>query len=85
MSRSSLPIAFAGLALCIATITTVATSHNQQPASPVTAPDVTKLGPQVGEKVPDFTLPDQNGRNRTLASLSGSKGLVLVFNRSADW
>jgi hypothetical protein len=84
MSRSFLPIAFAGLALCIATSTTVA-SHDQQPASPATAPDVTKLGPQVGDKVPDFSLPDQHGRNRTLASLSGPKGLVLVFNRSADW
>ncbi len=50
-----------------------------------TAPDVTKLGPQVGEKVPDFALPDQQGHTRTLASLMGPKGLVLVFNRSADW
>lgn len=50
-----------------------------------TAPDVTRLGPQVGEKVPDFALPDQHGRTRTLASLMGPKGLVLVFNRSADW
>ena len=48
-------------------------------------PDVTKLGPQVGERVPDFTLPDQHGREHTLASLMGPKGLVLVFNRSADW
>ena len=47
--------------------------------------DVTRLGPQVGEKVPDFSLPDQHGQTRTLASLMGPKGLVLVFNRSADW
>ena len=47
--------------------------------------DVTKLGPQVGEKVPDFSLSDQRGQIRTLASLMGPKGLVLVFNRSADW
>jgi hypothetical protein len=50
-----------------------------------TAPDITKLGPQVGEKVPDFSLLDQHGARRTLASLMGPKGLVLVFNRSADW
>lgn len=50
-----------------------------------TAPDVTKLGPQAGERVPEFALPDQHGRPRTLASLMGPKGLVLVFNRSADW
>lgn len=48
-------------------------------------PDVTKLGPQVGEKVPSFTLTDQHGRTQTLSSLMGPKGLVLVFNRSADW
>ena len=50
-----------------------------------TAVDVTTLGPQVGEKVPDFNLPDQHGQRRTLASLMGPKGLVLVFTRSADW
>ena len=47
--------------------------------------DVTKLGPQVGETVPDFSLSDQHGKTRTLSSVMGSKGLVLVFNRSADW
>jgi hypothetical protein len=49
------------------------------------APDVAKLGPQVGEKVADFSLPDQHGRTHSLASLMRPKGLVLVFNRSADW
>lgn len=49
------------------------------------APDVSRLGPQVGGKVPDFALTDQDGRRRSLSSLMGEKGLVLVFNRSADW
>ena len=48
-------------------------------------PDVQKLGPQVGSRVPDFTLLDQKGQSRTLASLTGPKGLMLVFFRSADW
>ena len=48
-------------------------------------PDVQKLGPQVGSQVPDFTLLDQNGRSRTLMSVMGSKGVMLVFFRSADW
>jgi cytochrome oxidase Cu insertion factor (SCO1/SenC/PrrC family) len=48
-------------------------------------PDVQSLGPQVGDRVPDFTLVDQNGRSRTLTSLMGPKGLMLVFFRSADW
>jgi cytochrome oxidase Cu insertion factor (SCO1/SenC/PrrC family) len=48
-------------------------------------PEVTTLGPQVGEKAPDFSLPDQEGQRRSLASLLGPNGLVLVFFRSADW
>ena len=47
--------------------------------------DVSKKGPQVGERVPDFSLTDQNGRTRTLQSLMGDRGLMLVFLRSADW
>jgi hypothetical protein len=63
----------------------VIVSAAMQSQQATATPDVTKLGPQVGEKVPDFTLPDQHGQTRTLASLMGPTGLVLVFNRSADW
>ena len=47
--------------------------------------DVSKLGPQVGERVPDFSLKDQNGTVWTLQSIMGPKGAMLVFYRSADW
>jgi peroxiredoxin len=47
--------------------------------------DVQKLGPQIGTKVPEFTLTDQHGVQRTLHSVTGPKGVVLVFFRSADW
>jgi hypothetical protein len=47
--------------------------------------DVSKLGPQVGQRVPDFSLPDQTGRVRTLESIMGPRGAMLVFLRSADW
>lgn len=47
--------------------------------------DFSKLGPQVGERVPDFSLKDQNGRTQTLQSIMTPKGAVLVFHRSADW
>jgi peroxiredoxin len=47
--------------------------------------NVGKLGPQVGEKVPDFNLPDQLGKQRTLQSVMGPKGAMVVFFRSADW
>jgi hypothetical protein len=47
--------------------------------------DVSKLGPQVGARVPEFSLHDQTGRTRTLQSIMGTKGAMLVFYRSADW
>jgi hypothetical protein len=47
--------------------------------------DGVATGPAVGEKVPDFTLPDQNGREWSPSQLMGPKGLLLVFVRSADW
>lgn len=47
--------------------------------------DVSRLGPQVGERVPDFSLRDQTGRVRDLESIMGPRGAMLVFYRSADW
>ena len=47
--------------------------------------DVSKLGPQVGERIADFRLPDQHGTVRTRDALMGPNGLMLVFSRSADW
>jgi hypothetical protein len=46
---------------------------------------VSKLGPQVGEQVPDFKLKDQHGKPWTLASIMGPNGAMIVFYRSADW
>jgi len=57
----------------------------QGPSQQPHLPDVQKLGPQVGSRVPDFNLRDQDGQWQTLASLRGPKGLMLVFYRSADW
>lgn len=42
-------------------------------------------GPEPGQRIPDFVLPDQNGVLKSLADLAGSNGLLLVFHRSADW
>ena len=47
--------------------------------------DVASLGPQIGERVPDFNLPDQSGQVRSLDSIMGPNGVMLVFFRSADW
>lgn len=42
-------------------------------------------GPEPGQRIPEFTLPDQGGVYRSVANLSGPNGLLLVFHRSADW
>jgi cytochrome oxidase Cu insertion factor (SCO1/SenC/PrrC family) len=58
----------------------------RQASAPARTPiDVSKLGPQVGERVPDFSLKDQSGKAWTLDSIMGPKGAMLVFFRSADW
>lgn len=57
----------------------------QTPEPGRTRVDVSKLGPQAGERVPDFNLQDQNGKSWTRESIMGPKGAMLVFFRSADW
>ena len=57
----------------------------RQASEPRQKVDVSKLGPQVGQRVPDFSLPDQDGKTRTLQSIMGPRGAMLVFVRSADW
>ena len=47
--------------------------------------DVASLGPQVGERIPEFAIPDQNGTVQTLESIMGEEGAMIVFHRSADW
>jgi hypothetical protein len=47
--------------------------------------DELKTGPAIGERVPDFELADQLGKQWSLHDLMGGNGLLLVFTRSADW
>ncbi len=57
-------------------------SQAMQSRTPI---EVASLGPQIGEQVPDFSLPDQNGRVWTRDSILGPNGAILLFHRSADW
>jgi hypothetical protein len=75
--RPPSPLALALLAALLAQTAAVAQSPSKI--------DVSKLGPQVGERVPDFSLKDQSGKPWTLQSIMGPKGAMLVFYRSADW
>ncbi len=43
-------------------------------------------GPKVGATIPQpFEATDQNGTTQNYASLSGKRGLVLLFSRSLSW
>jgi hypothetical protein len=42
-------------------------------------------GPEVGERIPDFEAPDQNGNLVSLSDVMGPSGAMVVFIRSADW
>ena len=47
--------------------------------------DLSTRGPQVGEAIPEFSLPDQNGQVWNQDTILGPNGAMLVFIRSADW
>ena len=42
-------------------------------------------GPSIGEKVPEFELPDQHGEMKNINDLIGENGAILNFYRSASW
>ncbi len=69
------------VAVCLALLIAVASVR------PVAAQeiDVSGLGPQAGEKLPDFSKRDQNGDEHTLSSIMGPNGAIFVLSRSADW
>jgi hypothetical protein len=69
----------------LASLLLVAFALHVQTQGNRTQVDVSSLGPQVGERVPDFTLPDQTGKAQSLQSIMGRRGAMLVFVRSADW
>ena len=66
------------LLVCTAVVSALA-------ALPHAQANLATLGPQVGQRAIDFSLPDQQDRVRPLKSFAGPKGTMLVFFRSADW
>jgi hypothetical protein len=74
------------LGLCLMILApAVGFAARQQSSTPAPMVDVETLGPRVGDALPEFSLGDQSGHMRTLKSLLGSNGAVIVFFRSADW
>lgn len=48
-------------------------------------PDGQSTGPEIGERLPDFELPDANGVPLNFHRDRGGRKAVLVFYRSAIW
>jgi hypothetical protein len=63
-------------------LTTLGFAQQSGPAKQSLSP---ATGLPTGEIAPAFSLRDQFGRERTLESVKGPKGTVLLFFRSADW
>jgi len=68
--------------LAVALFTVFSTMATAQTGTQI---DVSALGPQVGEQMPNFNLPDQNGLRHTLETVRGPNGSLILFHRSADW
>lgn len=47
--------------------------------------DFTTIGPKLGERFPDVTLPDQHGQLVDLHTARGRGKALVVFYRSARW
>ncbi|MGP1282493.1 MAG: peroxiredoxin family protein [Parasphingopyxis sp.] len=70
-----------GIAACTPEAETVPDTVEQTAGEPLE-----HSGPAVGETIPaEFRVRDASGAERGFDDISGENGLVLVFNRSADW
>jgi peroxiredoxin len=49
------------------------------------ATDDFATGPTIGEKLPDFTLPNQYGEPVNFSTAREGKGALVVFQRSSRW
>ena len=78
MKRSEILLVIAAMLFCtgFARSQTIPGPKNSEQLA---ATDLNRI--KVGDKSPDFTLEDENGRPVTLSSYSGKKTVVLVFYR----
>ena len=60
-------------AILLVGISSLVAAQNRQ------AIDLSALGPQIGDLVPDFNLPDQNGQLHNRDSIMGPKGPSCYF------
>ena len=76
--RRAISLALAFLAILLST--PLAVAQNEWATRPPTS-----TGPAVGQKIPAFRAPDQNGKMQDFNSIKGPNGAAVYFMRSADW
>ena len=47
--------------------------------------DFDTIGPRIGDRFPDITLPDQSGAIVDLHAERNGRRALVVFHRSAEW
>lgn len=47
--------------------------------------DALDKGIKIGEKVPTFKVQDHTGKSLTFKDVCGTKGVLFIFHRSANW
>ncbi|MDA1216550.1 MAG: hypothetical protein O2812_06725 [Chloroflexi bacterium] len=60
-------------------------AEEDRPTLRMPATDDFPTGPDVGQVLPDFTLPDQNGVLINYAEARGNHQAMVMFHRSACW
>ncbi|TAM79500.1 MAG: redoxin domain-containing protein [Acidobacteria bacterium] len=75
-------LAFVVLALVVPILSQCSSADSHAAATPeanatASAPEPATL--KVGDKAPDFTLPDQNGKPYSLGQFRGKENVVLAF------
>ncbi len=55
------------------------------PLPPMPAIDVHAIGPAVGDRFPDLSLPDQHGQLLDLHEYRAGRRAFVLFHRSAAW
>jgi len=70
------------LALAVAILSQCSSANSATSAKAEVKAMTSAAGPatlQVGDKAPDFTLPDQNGKPVSLSQFQGKESVVLAF------
>lgn len=85
--RRILPVIYLGLVLMgLSSFQTIAADVANNGQKKQKSPEPLEQGIKVGAQIPvEINLPDQSGLPKSLADITGPKGVILLFNRSSDW